>query len=253
MAAILAVAFQVDAAGTAVRMGAGSTLEGLRGRMEGLARRTCRSPRRLAAAVLVLTAASSLTAGCGGTAPTTFTPAPVASSAASSGSISTPSPAPSSRPTPAIQRTAPRPAGSATKSVPAPPSLIGVEVPTPVRIRIPAIGVDSGLDLLDRNPDGTIQLPPDLGRAGWYRRGIAPADLGTAVIMGDVGSPVSPGVFSRLSELRAGDEIRIQRANGTELLFITRRSLVYSPEAFPTAEVYPSGAGGAELRVITCG
>ena len=87
-------------------------------------------------------------------------------------------------------------------------------------------------------------------RCGW--RGVAPGDLGAAVIMGDVGSPSAPGVFSRLASLRPGDAIRIQRDDGTELLFIAGRSLAYSPSAFPAAEVY-GAVGGPELRLITCG
>jgi sortase (surface protein transpeptidase) len=151
-----------------------------------------------------------------------------------------------------VQRSSPRPAGTATKSVPAPPSLIGLDVPAPVRLRIPTIGLDSRLGRLDRNPDGTIQLPPDLGQPGWYRRGVAPGDLGASVIMGDVGTPPAPGVFSRLASVRVGDAIRIQREDGTEILFVVQRSLVYSPSAFPSAEVYRVSAE-PELRLITCG
>jgi hypothetical protein len=136
--------------------------------------------------------------------------------------------------------------------VPAPASIIGLDVPAPVRIKIPAIGVDSALGRLDRNPDGTIQLPPDAGQPGWYRRGIAPGDIGTAVIMGDVGSSTSAGVFRRLSGVRPGDAIRIQREDGTEVAFTARRTLTYSPDAFPYAEIY-GNAAGPELRVMTCG
>jgi Sortase domain len=125
-------------------------------------------------------------------------------------------------------------------------------VPAPIRLRIPSVNVDSPLVLLDRNPDGTIQLPPDLAKAGWYRRGVAPGDLGTAVIMGDVGSAAVAGVFSRLSSVRSGDDIRIQRADGSELVFVAQRSLAFSPSAFPAAEVY-RGGGGPELRLFTCG
>jgi sortase (surface protein transpeptidase) len=125
-------------------------------------------------------------------------------------------------------------------------------VPAPARLRVPSINVDSPLALLDRNPDGTIQLPPDQRQAGWYRRGVAPGDIGIAVIMGDVGSPPTTGIFSRLSSIRVGDTIRIERADRSELLFVAQRSLAISPSAFPSAEVY-RGGGGPELRLFTCG
>jgi hypothetical protein len=207
----------------------------------------------LSTAALVGVAVVILVTACGGAAATRSSSPPSASGdAGSAASAAVTSPTPGSRTPAPVQRSLPRPAGSAARSIPAPPSLIGLGVPRPVRVRIPAVGVDSGLSLLDRNPDGTIQLPPDLGQAGWYRRGVAPGDLGAAVIMGDVGSPPTPGAFSRLFAIRPGDAIRVQRDDGSELVFTARRSLVYSPSAFPSSEVY-GAAAGAELRLITCG
>ncbi|MBJ7597240.1 sortase [Candidatus Nephthysia bennettiae] len=198
---------------------------------------------RFLAWALALSAAS-LVLGCGQPAATSAQPSVAPTATASP---VTPTSQPGSN-----QRSAPRPAGNSTRSIPAPPSLIGLGVPAPDRVRIPSINVDSPLVLLDRNPDGTIQLPPDPGKPGWYRRGVAPGDLGTAVIMGDVGSASVPGVFSRLSSIRSGDEIRIQRTDGSELLFVAQRSLAFSPSAFPAAEVY-RGGGGPGLRLFTCG
>ena len=203
-----------------------------------------RSPSgRISAWVLALSTVASVFLGCGQPAATSAEPS---SAATATASPVTPTSQPSTN-----QRSAPRPAGNSTRSIPAPPSLIGLGVPAPVRVRIPSINVDSPLVLLDRGPDGTIQLPPDVGEAGWYRRGVAPGDLGTAVIMGDVGSASVPGVFSRLSSIRVGDEIRIQRDDGSEVLFVARRSLAFSPSAFPATEVY-RGGGGPELRLFTC-
>jgi hypothetical protein len=214
---------------------------------------SARALASLSTAALVGVAVAILVSACGGAAATRSSSPPSASAdAGSAESAAVTSPTPGSRTPAPVQRSLPRPAGSAARSIPAPPSLIGLGVPRPVRIRIPAVGVDSGLSLLDRNPDGTIQLPPDLGQAGWYRRGVAPGDLGAAVIMGDVGSSPTPGVFSRLSGIRPGDAIRVQRDDGSELVFTVRRSLLYSPSAFPASEVY-GVAAGAELRLITSG
>jgi hypothetical protein len=222
---------------------------------------SARALASLSTAALVGVAGAILVTACGGAAATRSSSPPSARSssppsasadAGSAESAAVTSPTPGSRTPAPVQRSLPRPAGSAARSIPAPPSLIGLGVPRPVRIRIPAVGVDSGLSLLDRNPDGTIQLPPDLGQAGWYRRGVAPGDLGAAVIIGDVGSSPTPGVFSRLSGIRPGDAIRVQRDDGSELVFTVRRSLLYSPSAFPASEVY-GVAAGAELRLITSG
>jgi hypothetical protein len=44
-------------------------------------------------------------------------------------------------------------------------------VAVPVRLRIPAAGVDTPLQPLGRNPDGTIAVPTDPAVAGWYAEG----------------------------------------------------------------------------------
>lgn len=215
----------------------------------GTTPRTCRARGLLA--VAISSAAVILVLACGATAATPPVTRPTETAEATAAATIPLTPSAQAPATPA-GRAQPRPAGSAACSVPAPPSLIGLGVPAPVRIRVASIGIDSGLSRLDRNADGTIQLPPDLGRAGWYRRGVAPGDLGTAVIVGDVGSPPGPGIFRGLSGVRVGDTIRIQRDDGTELQFTARRSLAFSPAGFPAAEVY-AGGPQPELRLITCG
>src|SRR5947208_999771 len=52
----------------------------------------------------------------------------------------------------------------------------------PVKIRIPAIGVNARVMKLGKNPDGTVQVPPLAARnmAGWYRYGPAPGQPGPA-------------------------------------------------------------------------
>jgi hypothetical protein len=207
---------------------------------------------RWIAAALLWIVAAAVVVTCGGTGSTRSDPRPSGSpGATSSPTAGVAGPSPGQRTPAPGQRAQPGPAGAAC-SVPAPPSLIGLGVPAPVRIRIPAIGVDSTLSKLERNPDGTIQVPPDQDQAGWYRRGVAPGDLGAAVIMGDVGAPSGPGVFRSLPSTHAGDAIRIQREDGSELLFTVRRTLAFSPAAFPAGEVYGVGAQ-PELRLITCG
>jgi hypothetical protein len=201
------------------------------------------------AALLALGAAAIQVMACGASEQTAGSPAPTSAvpSAAptAGGTVSGP------QRSPAPKRPAPGPAASGTKSVPAPPSLIGLGVPQPVGLRIPAIGVDSGISLLDRSPDGSIQLP-GVDQPGWYMRGSAPGDVGVAVILGEVRSSSGTGVFGRLSSLRAGDPIAVQRADGSELTFTTGRRLPYASDAFPAADVY-QGSGRSELRLITYG
>jgi sortase (surface protein transpeptidase) len=126
--------------------------------------------------------------------------------------------------------------------------------PAPVRIDIPRIGVSSSLLRLGREPDGTVETPP-LRRAevaGWYALGPQPGDPGSAVILGHVDSDRGPAVFFRLRELRRGDEVRVERADGSVVWFVVERTRQLPKERFPTDDVYyPTLKPG--LRLVTCG
>ena len=49
---------------------------------------------------------------------------------------------------------------------------------TPVRIRIPALGVDSALIGLGLQADGTLQVPADGSVAGWFTGAPTPGERG---------------------------------------------------------------------------
>jgi hypothetical protein len=126
--------------------------------------------------------------------------------------------------------------------------------PEPTSVRIPRINVASRLDRLGRNPDGTVEPPPN-GHwqvAGWYRGGPRPGEPGSAVILGHVDSKGGPAVFYRLRELRRGDEILVGRADGSTVRFVVDRIGQYPKKWFPTDEVYYPTLT-PELRLVTCG
>ena len=139
-----------------------------------------------------------------------------------------------------------------SSGLPAPGGVTASRASPPVRLRIPAIGVDSSLLQLDARPDGTIEVPSDFDKPGWYSRGPAPGENGPAVVLGHLDSYTGPAVFYRLSSLHAGDTVTVNRADGSELAFKVQRLASYPTDNFPTSEVY--GATPApELRLITCG
>lgn len=122
----------------------------------------------------------------------------------------------------------------------------------PVRVAIPALGVDSSLESLTRDETGWIQPPALVDEAGWYRDGVVPGDIGPSVIAGHVDSRVGPGVFLRLDELVAGDTIDVALSDGSTRTFEVTGSVTVPKRDFPTEEVY-GPTPTAQLRVITCG
>ncbi|MEU0405331.1 class F sortase [Streptomyces sp. NPDC006197] len=125
----------------------------------------------------------------------------------------------------------------------------------PVRVRVPAAGVDAGSVLsLGLNTDGTVQVPSvaDAERIGWYDKGVTPGETGPAVLIGHFDTARGPAVLKNVSRVRVGDEITVTRADGTTAVFRVRELEQVDKDAFPTAKVY-GNTTRPELRLVTCG
>ena len=123
---------------------------------------------------------------------------------------------------------------------------------TPLRVTIPAIGVDSDLADLGVDDTGALVPPSDFDQAGWFAAGPVPGEVGPAVIAGHVDSRTGPAVFFRLEELTVGDTVRVTRSDGRDVEFRVDRVAQYPKDDFATEEVY-GPTTGPELRLITCG
>ena len=127
--------------------------------------------------------------------------------------------------------------------------------PVPVRLRIPAIGVDTGLQRLGQDNDGSVEVPKGPHKwdmAGWYGDGTRPGDPGSAVLLGHVDSTAGPAVFYRLRDLRPGDRVEVVRADGSRAWFAVERVARYPKTRFPTDDVYYPTLT-PRLRLVTCG
>jgi sortase (surface protein transpeptidase) len=107
---------------------------------------------------------------------------------------------------------------------------------------------------LGLNADRTVQVPPvdTPEQAGWFTGAPRPGDPGPAVLLGHVNGGGQAGIFARLGELGPGDEVLVERADGSTVRFTVRRVDQVPKTDFPTDEVY-GDTDGPELRLITCG
>jgi sortase (surface protein transpeptidase) len=115
----------------------------------------------------------------------------------------------------------------------------------PVSITIPSLDVRSTLVDLGVDDAGAMEVPSDPADAGWF-------ELGPAVIAGHVSWNRQPAVFFRLAELRRGDRVSVERADGQTAVFAVREVSRFAKSRFPTDAVY-GGIDHAGLRLITCG
>jgi Sortase domain len=157
---------------------------------------------------------------------------------------------PEASPFPAPSTTAP---ATTTAAAAVPPSTRPPRrLSPPVRVEIASIGVSSRLVRLGLNGDGTMEVPRDYDLAGWFTGGAMPGEDGPAVIAGHVDSKTGPAVFYRLDQLRRGDTVRVQQADGAWLAFEVTGSARYAKAEFPTEAVF-GPVPGPVLRLITCG
>lgn len=166
-------------------------------------------------------------------------------------------------------RSLPVVAPSVTPSIqaasPAPPVARSV----PVRISIPAIGVNAPVDQeLTDAATRTMQVPPLSGPqandTGWWAPGFTPGQAGESVIAGHVntaeGTNPRPLVFANLGSLVKGDTVTVTLANGQKVPFTVtaKQEISKQPSSFWTTfwnAATPSTAprSAATLALVTCG
>jgi len=129
----------------------------------------------------------------------------------------------------------------------------GLPAAKPASLTIPAIGVRAesitDLGLTDR---GELAVPGDATTVGWFTGAPSPGEVGPAVLAAHVDYKHVPGAFSRLKELRPGEQASVGRADGRTAVFTVYRVDRYAKAEFPTGQVYGDTAA-PELRLITCG
>lgn len=124
--------------------------------------------------------------------------------------------------------------------------------PLPRRLRIPSLRVDTDLERLSVNRNRTIEVPRNWQRAGWYVDGARPGEPGASVLLGHLDSPSGPAVFAKLSTVRRGAKVLVDRADGSTVVFRVTRIEQHRRAKFPAIEVYWPTLQ-RELRLITCG
>jgi sortase (surface protein transpeptidase) len=129
---------------------------------------------------------------------------------------------------------------------------VETQVADPARVRIPAIDVDAAVLPLAVDGQGVLPPPPTNVDTGWWRAGPEPGESGPAVIIGHVDGREGPAVFFRLRQLAPGDEIAVDRVDGSTAVFAVERVERHAKDAFPTEAVY-GRTPDARLRLVTCG
>lgn len=151
---------------------------------------------------------------------------------------------------------APASPSAAPSSEPAEPVFSAVrEVPrteVPVRVRIPALGIDAPIGPVGTATDGTVEVPTRWEDVGWFDEGARPGEDGPTVLLGHVDSKAGPAVFARLPQAPPGTVVEVVGDRGAVTRWRVDRIEQHPKTAFPTEAVYLP-ALQPELRLVTCG
>jgi hypothetical protein len=130
---------------------------------------------------------------------------------------------------------------------------VGLPASAPVRIIIPAIGVNAPVAGVG-DPGGVVGVPPlsDHNLAGWFAGSVTPGQNGPSLIDGHVDSVTGPSVFFAIKDLKPGDVIKVLRKDGSTAQFRVTWLQAVSKTTFPWKTVL-GPTGYPALRLVTCG
>ncbi len=171
----------------------------------------------------------------------------------------TPAPTPTPTPTPADDTAEPRTATPSPPKVDTKSALLddvnAEQEPSPTQLRVDAIGIsDSPIDAVGIEPDGSMEIPTDVSRIGWYEYGPAPGEPeGSAVLTAHIDNRTQgKGVFYDLDALDPGDVVEVGMSDGTSRTFVVHEVRQIPKVELPTGKLFRRD-GPARLALITCG
>ncbi len=103
------------------------------------------------------------------------------------------------------------------------------------------------------NNDGSIQAPRNIYDAGWYNGSVKPGDIGAMFIDAHASGPTREGLFAYLDKLTEGDQIQVEKGDGTRLTYKVVHTEVQPVEGLDMKKMLlPYGNSLRALNLMTC-
>ena len=121
---------------------------------------------------------------------------------------------------------------------------------SPVRLLIPRIAVDAAIEARGLDAQKNLATPQDFHDVAWFNQGPMPGLPGDAVLNGHVDWWTGSAVFTRLGELRPGDEVFVVRKDGNRTAFKVSALRTLAATVRDGSLFAPADA--STLTLITC-
>jgi sortase (surface protein transpeptidase) len=123
----------------------------------------------------------------------------------------------------------------------------------PRYLKIPKLGVDARVLQVGVNASGALGTPTNIYDTAWYTSSAKPGQPGATLIDGHVSSWTSHGVFYGIKTLEPGDNIQIERGDGTIFNYQVVETQIYpAGNVNMQAAMTPITPGVPGLNLITC-
>jgi sortase A len=137
-------------------------------------------------------------------------------------------------------------------STPTPTPTPSPTPPFPSRLIIPKLNIDALVEATGNNADGTMALPVDPVKVGWYINSAKPGETGNAVIGGHLDLVTgAQAIFYYLSNLTVGDEFIVYDIYDTERKFRVVDKQIYPYNETPI-DLVLGKSQRKMLNLITC-
>ena len=121
----------------------------------------------------------------------------------------------------------------------------------PLRVRVPAIGLDADVRPVGVGGDRQMRLPDDPRVLGWYRFGPSPGDDGSVVLAGHVDSRrFGVGPLVALQTVEVGTVVQVVTRPGEVRTYRVDSIERFDQQALPAAVF--ARTGPERLRLVTC-
>lgn len=121
----------------------------------------------------------------------------------------------------------------------------------PVRMRIPALSLDYEIRPMGADGNGTMLIAPYREMITWFNRSAIPGNEGNAIFGGHNTWGGVRSLLFDLYDMRIGDELEIDYADGTTLRFRLESVFIYRLRSAP-ADLIMDVGGEARVTLITC-
>src|SRR5688572_5052977 len=122
----------------------------------------------------------------------------------------------------------------------------------PVRLMIPALGVEAAVEPVAEDPDGAMSAPTHPDEVAWYEPGPGMGVPGNVVFAAHVNWDGRLRPFGLLHQLKEGDAIQVIDAQGRGFEYVVEASNWVRAEGAPLADIFAQPAEPV-ITLITCG